>query len=489
VQLQAQTHVRSSGEAGKHREVSMTSLMNLLVGSSFGCTEAIRVRREIRRLSIEQREAVFAALQVMKTTSQEEGEEKFGAHFLNYDRMVLKHMRAAQHPRCDMGHGGPAFLTFHRALELQIENSLLAVDPSIEGLPYWSYTPDFETGKPRESEVWTDAFFGSTFGNPEDENMIFNGIGKDWKIHANASELFQRFPVDSRSTDQSPDIVNPFNMLRGPTNMLAAPRLTRSNTTCGSPNDVVEGAVITASNYSICLATPPEDSGMLPFFNCLDAGAQGPHSFYHHWLGGAWGGDEDPFTCAKKQLPDSLADLVTGCLKCPKHCRHGEQCACWRDEVVCEKVLREGTCVKRPMDPDGDCVTCDACGDGVLGAVGDAWDTASSPNDPSFIFSHVNVDRLWMEWQQRWEHSASAGYPYSGFPTAGMCVGHNLKDVISERDPFERTLIGANSTAALTNAMLMDATLPNANHLYTYDSLIGEVALTIPKLESAVYFV
>jgi hypothetical protein len=188
-----------------------------------------------------------------------------------------------------MGHSGPAFLTFHRALELQIENSLLAVDPSIEGLPYWSYTPDFETGKPRESEVWTDAFFGSTFGDPEDENMIFDGIGKDWKIHTNASELFQRFPVDSRSTDQSPDIVNPVIMLRGPSNMLAAPHLTRSNTTCGSPNEVIEGAVITANNYSICLATPPEDSGMLPFFSCLDAGAQGPHSFYHHWLGGAWG--------------------------------------------------------------------------------------------------------------------------------------------------------------------------------------------------------
>jgi hypothetical protein len=132
-------------------------------------------------------------------------------------------------------------------------------------------------------------------------------------------------------------------------------------------------------------------------------------------------------------------------------------------------------------------LTCDACDDGVLGAVGDAWDAASSPNDPSFIFDHVNVDRLWMEWQQRWEHSASAGYPYSGFPTTGMCVGHNLGDVISERDPFECTLISTNSTEVLTSAMLLEATFPNNNQLYTYDSLIGEVALTIPKLESPEY--
>lgn len=465
----------------------MASRTVLFLGASLVCTDAIRVRREIRRLSVEQREAVFAALNVMKTMSQEDGEKKFGAHYLNYDRMVLKHMRAAQHPRCDMGHSGPAFLTFHRALELQIENSLLAVDPSIEGLPYWSSGPDFETGKPRESEVWTNAFFGSTFGDPEAEHMIFDGFAKDWKIHANASELFQRYPVDPRSIDQSPEVVNPFNMLRGPSNMLAAPRLTRSNTTCGSPNEVIQGGMITKNNFSICLATPPADSGIFPFYECIHAGFAGPHSFYHHWLGGAWGGDEDPFLCSDKQKPASVADLVTGCLKCPEHCSPGEPCVCWRDEAVCHELRQKGTCTKSPMLPEGACLTCDACDDGVLGAVGDAWDAASSPNDPSFIFDHVNVDRLWMEWQQRWEHSASAGYPYSGFPTTGMCVGHNLGDVISERDPFECTLISTNSTEVLTSAMLLEATFPNNNQLYTYDSLIGEVALTIPKLESPEY--
>jgi hypothetical protein len=457
----------------------MVSLSFLVGASSLSIAAGVRVRREIRTLTDKQRDDVFAALNIMKSVSQEEGEILYGSHFLNYDRMVLKHMRAALHPRCDMGHNGPAFLTFHRALELAIENSLISVDPSIEGLPYWGYNKDFASGKPRESEVWKDHFFGSTYGDAENENMIQDGFGKDWEINANARELFAKYPVDARSIDQSADVVNSFNFLRGPTNLQSAPRVTRSSTTCGVPNEELDG-IVTKKNFSICLSTPPENSGVMPFFECIDAGMEGPHSFYHPWLGGAWGGDADASICAEKQRGLSLSDVITGCMKCPEHCTAGEECTCHRDEEVCTQTNLSGSCVHWPMQPDGDCMTCDNCKDGILGAVGDAWDTASSPNDPSFVFHHVNVDRLWMEWQQRWAGISSSGYPYSGFPSTGMCLGHNLADVISERDPFEGFLLLQNHSDVITNAKLLEATVPNENVLYTYDTLLGEQPLTIP---------
>jgi len=452
----------------------------LFTASALTLVAGMRVRREIRTLTDAQRTAVFAALNTMKSLSQEEGEALYGSYFLNYDRMVLKHMRAALHPRCDMGHMGPAFLTFHRALELAIESSLIAVDPSIEGLPYWGYNEDFASGKPRESVVWTDKFFGSTYGDEQNEFMIQDGIGKDWLIHANARELFAKYPVDARSTDQSADTVNSFNFLRGPSNLQTAPRVTRSSTTCGVKNEELDG-IVTEKNFSICLSTPPENSGVLPFFTCIDSGMDGPHSFFHPWLGGAWGGGADASVCAEKQRSTSMSDLITGCMKCPEHCNPGEECLCQRDEAVCAETIASGSCVKAPMQPEGDCLTCEDCKDGVLGAVGDAWDTATSPNDPSFVFHHVNVDRLWMEWQQRWAETDSSGYPYSGFPETGMCVGHNLGDVISERDPFEGALLLQNHSNVITNAELMEATVPNKNSLYTYDTLLGERPLTIPK--------
>jgi len=329
-----------------------------------------------------------------------------------------------------------------------------------------------------------DQFFGSTHGDSQDANMIQDGFGKDWKIHANARELFAKYPVDFRSVDQSADVVNSFNFLRGPTNLQSAPRVTRSNTTCGVPNEDLDG-IVTKTNFTICLRTPPENSGVMPFFECIDAGMEGPHSFYHPWLGGAWGGDADASVCAEKQRGLSLSDVITGCMKCPENCTPGEECVCQRDEDVCEDAINSGSCVKGPMQPDGDCLTCDSCKDGILGAVGDAWDTASSPNDPSFVFHHVNVDRLWMEWQQRWAGTSTSGYPYSGFPATGMCIGHNLNDVISERDPFEGTLLFENNSNVITNAKLLEATLPHENSLYTYDTVLGERPLTIPKSSNA----
>ena len=58
-------------------------------------------------------------------------------------------------------------MTFHRGFLLTIELSLLAIDPSIEALPYWDMTLDAVGGKYHpdgedpENYIFSDKFFGS----------------------------------------------------------------------------------------------------------------------------------------------------------------------------------------------------------------------------------------------------------------------------------------------------------------------------------------
>jgi hypothetical protein len=433
-----------------------------------------RVRREIRTLTEEQREAVFAALNAMKNTSQEDGEEKYGPRFVNYDHIVVAHFRAASHPRCDQGHGGPGFLTFHRALELWIENSLVAIDPSIEGLPYWDYNIDFNTSNPRDSIMWSDDWFGENSGDPDNMNMIRNGRFSHWHVNANASAQFARFPVDPNALVQTPDVVQSYNFLRGPTNLQFASRITRSSTTCGKDSALgspVYPMMVSVEKWQKCVDLNPE-AGLVDFFLCLD---HGPHGFYHPWLGGAWGASDG--NCGSKQKSDSLADVVTGCMVCPK-CEPGEPCLCHRNETACTYLNETNTCTKSPLAPDGLCQTCGAnCADGELGANGDPWDVATSANEPSFVFHHANVDRLFSEWALNWRSSNSSPLPFSGWPTEGLCQGHNLHDVISERYPFFGSLLGwtgEDASRRLTIADMLAATVPNENSFYVYDTLMGD---------------
>lgn len=464
----------------------MGLFLKLLVGLLFASADAscnvpsCSVRREIRSISDVERKRVFAALHIMKTVDQEAGESKYGKHFLNYDRLVLKHIRAATHPTCDQGHMGPAFLTFHRALMLSAENSLRVIDPQISGLPYWDYNVDWRAGNPRSSKVWSADYFGEASGDPENNYMIRDGFAKNWTINSNAKALFEAFPVDSAAIDLSPDVVQPFNFLRGPTNLQTAPRVTRSNMTCGALTESTDD-LVTWKNWSICRAEPPADAGLMPFFDCIDHAMAGVHSFYHPWLGGAWGASDG--NCAAKQRPPSLADVVTGVMVCPP-CIVGEDCRCHRNESAFQALNASDTCNKMPMNPNGPCNTCGSdCADGELGACGDPWDAASSANDPSFLFHHVNVDRLFMEWQLRWNSSAFSYLPYSGFPKTGMCSGHNLHDVASDRDPFYGFVLKGSYSGRLTNEEILAATVPNSNPLYTYDSLRGERQMDLPPLD------
>ena len=287
---------------------------------------------------------------------------------------------------------------------------------------------------------------------------------------------------DAAALGFGPAIGSPYNFLRGPTNLQAAPRLTRCSSICG----VHTGTTFSVQNWTTCLDT---GSSFFNFFDCIDHGMGGVHSFAHRWLGGAWGASDG--NCAFKQDGPAIADTISGCLVCPA-CSAGDgadarPCVCARNESACALAAAgaAAACQRYPggdgheWAPEGPCSSCPQCADGELGANGDFWDGATSPNDPVFWFHHPNVDRLFMEWQLRWGRGARAALPlpHSGFPEAGFCPGHNRGDVISATDPFLASLVGASGAAGavpLTHAALLEATIPLGSAPYTYDTLIGE---------------
>ena len=97
------------------------------------------VRREIRDLTGDQWRRVVRAFWSMKKTSDIDGKKKYGPLYVSYDTLLKMHMSAALHPKGDQMHFGPQFGPTHRAWLLLFERSMQAIDPHIDGLPYWDF--------------------------------------------------------------------------------------------------------------------------------------------------------------------------------------------------------------------------------------------------------------------------------------------------------------------------------------------------------------
>ncbi|CAE7245638.1 tyr-3 [Symbiodinium natans] len=141
-----------------------------------------RVRKELRSLSVQQRDRVFNAMNVMKNMSTLQGQVSFGRRYVSYDDLVAQHLQAAAARHCDEAHLGQGFATYHRAFTLRFEESLLAVDPSIGALPYWDYNIEARSKDPRQSEIWE--WFGSSEGDPAQGNAVKDGRFGHWRVAA-----------------------------------------------------------------------------------------------------------------------------------------------------------------------------------------------------------------------------------------------------------------------------------------------------------------
>lgn len=101
------------------------------------------MKRELRSLTTEDREAFLDAAIAIWENRQEAGEAKYGSKFTSVDTLVAVHSLASNDIMCDGFHEGSGFITHHLALTNTFEAALRSVNPAVT-LPYWDFTIEGE---------------------------------------------------------------------------------------------------------------------------------------------------------------------------------------------------------------------------------------------------------------------------------------------------------------------------------------------------------
>ncbi|KAK3605742.1 hypothetical protein CHS0354_013541 [Potamilus streckersoni] len=112
---------------------------------------SLRVRKEYRRMTDEERNNFHRAIQMLK--------EDTSVFPNKYDVLASLHQGIIT----TSAHGGPNFLAFHRAYLLMFENALRDKISSVT-VPYWDSTLDDAMINPTESVIWSPAFLGDGNG-------------------------------------------------------------------------------------------------------------------------------------------------------------------------------------------------------------------------------------------------------------------------------------------------------------------------------------
>ncbi|KAL5022794.1 hypothetical protein ScPMuIL_001949 [Solemya velum] len=110
----------------------------------------LRIRREYRRLSDQERDQFHNAIIALKVDTSISPNR--------YDVMATFHRLLG-----DRAHYGPAFLGWHRVFILMFENALREKFPSVT-LPYWDSTMDESLPRPSQSVIWGSRFMGNGNG-------------------------------------------------------------------------------------------------------------------------------------------------------------------------------------------------------------------------------------------------------------------------------------------------------------------------------------
>ncbi|KAL3931474.1 MAG: hypothetical protein SGBAC_011291, partial [Bacillariaceae sp.] len=234
-------------------------------------SSAQRVRREVRSLSTEEWDKVVAAMWIMKTESMATGQAAYGSSFKSYDYFVAKHAVATTDSRGDQAHFGALFITWHTAFVLEFEMSLLAVDPSIEAMPYWDETIS-------EPSVFTEDYFGVDPAADSESKEVTSGRFANWPVSSEFSlDDYAAYIADSSTitfagSDASPSI------LRGE-NMETSAFATRYGSGSGW-----EVSPPTADTWWGC--TTDSILKWNDWYSCIEQGRQSLHSGPHASIGG-----------------------------------------------------------------------------------------------------------------------------------------------------------------------------------------------------------
>jgi len=128
-------------------------------------------RKSITRLTLAERTAFVNAVLQLKANG-------------GYDKYIQVHAGAGPH-----GHGGPAFLPWHREFLRRYELDLQAIDSSVF-LPYWDWTVENLNSAGTESLLWANDFMGGP-GNPAQAFRVTTGPFAPWNLRRNNFNRFQ----------------------------------------------------------------------------------------------------------------------------------------------------------------------------------------------------------------------------------------------------------------------------------------------------------
>ncbi|XP_071172847.1 tyrosinase-like protein [Mytilus edulis] len=136
-------------------------------------TNRMRVRKEIRTLSADEREDFFDAVRALKADKSVAPNQ--------YDVLALMHQGDA----VDSAHGGPNFVSWHRYYLLLFENALRTKKRRVT-LPYWDSTLDYLMDKPEDTILFTEIFLG----NPE--GVVYSGPFALWNTPTDPPTILRR---------------------------------------------------------------------------------------------------------------------------------------------------------------------------------------------------------------------------------------------------------------------------------------------------------
>ena len=225
------------------------------------------VRREIRSLSDDDREAFFRAAGVLYATPDAEGARAYGRAYKSAAYFIATHNELSGDRTCDHFHDGLGFLPQHAAFTLRFERALQSVDPKVS-VPYWDYTIEaYDVAVAGDMAAWrrSPVFRDDWFGDAQPEGHVVNAGRWAYTAVARAS---------------SADTANAYGLIRAPWNVNKVPYLTRANTTFGfSLSDVPS----CADHYSVMQTTAWSDFGVDVQYNA--------HGTVHAMIGGVTGAD------------------------------------------------------------------------------------------------------------------------------------------------------------------------------------------------------
>jgi hypothetical protein len=346
------------------------------------------VRREIRDLTEDDREAYFSAMHKMYTIGQVAGEAKYGSDFMSSDFLVREHLYGAAQKECDHWHDDAGFLTHHVGVTWQFEKSLRMVDPTTAS-HYWDYTREASEGVNWwESNIFGDDWFGPC--NPKDPLHVVN-VGR-W--------AYTKVMTEARGFS---NITNPYGLLRSPWNTNPTPYLMRYARVVGSFGDGFT-EFPTCANFAASTSKSMEFGAIM---KALNGYLHGP---IHLMTGGMWNTKQHEMIRygSKTDHPDNFLLMSKflwrqGLVRTPSFCSadtSGDDCMATCPESLrsgrkAEELFRTyglyGTTSNTPLVEGytAEDLLTELC---HVGYPGEMF-TSSAPQDPLFWPLHGNAER------------------------------------------------------------------------------------------------